>query len=207
MKTIIAFFISIFKPKSHTSYADLMHITVKALKEELILNAKIRLHTEDAYKALSNAKSLKEIMKYLTSNFTFVCSNRILTVNIIERYAPLFYEANIKANSYTMDGFLLVDYKHSAMCDGNTEAVCLGDSTARGFGHSQITAFGNSEITLHDHCVGASFDESIMNLQNNSTGNSYNWSKANLWDKAHVIRHNNSEVTLIGGGTYEIACD
>ena len=158
------------------------------IKEEILCRAKESKACVEQYKRALESQTLAELAQVIKDNFTWCCNNKVLDVEIIEKYKSEFATVEIYANESISSGYVVID--------GEVEKLS-GSAVAKMCGNATVTKMcDNSTVT--DMCGNAT----VTKMCGNST-------VTKMWDNSTVTKMlDNSTVTkMCGNATVTKMCD
>ena len=179
------------------------------IKEEILRRAKEAKACVGQYKRALESQTLQELAQVIKDNFTWCCNNKVLDVEIIEKYKSEFATVEIYANESISSGYVVIDGKVEQL-SGNAVAYMRDNSTVTKMcGNSTVTKMcGNSTVTkMWDNSTVTEMwgNSTVTEMWDNSTvtkmlGNS---TVTEMWDNSTVTKmFGNSTVTEMWDNSY-----
>ena len=145
------------------------------IKEEILCRAKKANACVEQYKRALESQTLQELAQVIKDNFTWCCRNKVLDVEIIEKYKSEFSAVEIYANESISSGYVVIDGKVEQlsgnalayMWDNATVAEMWGNATvAEMWGNATVTKMcDNSYISTYSYIECKINDNAIMRVR------------------------------------------
>ena len=98
------------------------------IKEEILRRAKESGACVEQYKRALEAQTLAELAQVIKDNFTWCCNNKVLDVEIIEKYKTEFASVDIYANESRSNGYVVIDSNVDYL-SGDATAILSDNAT------------------------------------------------------------------------------
>ena len=130
--------------------------TFEELKEDLLERAKKHHACQDGYRIGLNAKSKKDLLEAITSNWFWVFrTSKMIDANYLE---DNFSEEELsEAGIYTRK-------EHAS----NTRAFACGSATVEAYGSATVEAYGSATVEACDSATVKAYDSATVKAYDNS---------------------------------------
>ena len=125
----------------------------KELKEEILKRAKAIPACADEYEKAYKAETAAELMEVVKDNFFWVCNEKVLDGDLIDKYAEIFNENEIYHNVNISKGF----------------AIASDSATVRASDSATVEAWGSAYINCHSTIECKISEKSIICRWNTNT--------------------------------------
>ena len=160
--------------------------TFEELKEDLLERAKKHNACQDGYRMGLNAKSKKDLLEAITSNWFWVFrTSKMIDANYLE---DNFSEEELsEAGIYTRK-------EHAS----NTRAFACGSATVEAYGSATVKACGSATVKAYDSATVEAHDSATVEAHGSATVKAY--------DSATVEAYGSATVKAYGSATVK-ACN
>ena len=136
--------------------------TFEELKEDLLEWAKKHHACQDGYRMGLNAKSKKDLLEAITSNWFWVFrTSKMIDANYLE---DNFSEEELsEAGIYTRK-------EHAS----NTRAFACGSATVKAYGSATVKAYGSATVEAYDSATVEAYDSATVKAYDSATVKPYN---------------------------------
>lgn len=142
------------------------------IKAEILLRAKKSEACDTEYKRAEKAKDYSELIKVITDNFHFSCSNKIIDVPMLESIGKdICNENNLFFNVSTDKGYLIAD-----------------SATVEAWGSATVRAWGSATVKAWDSATVEASDSATVRASGSAYINSYNSIEHKISDKT-ILRY------------------
>ena len=130
--------------------------TFEELKEDLLERAKKHHACQDGYRIGLNAKSKKDLLEAITSNWFWVFrTSKMIDANYLE---DNFSEEELsEAGIYTRK-------EHAS----NTRAFACGSATVKAYGSATVEAYGSATVKAYDSATVKAYNSATVEAYDNS---------------------------------------
>ena len=155
--------------------------TFEELKEDLLERAKKHNACQDGYRMGLNAKSKKDLLEAITSNWFWVFrTSKMIDANYLE---DNFSEEELsEAGIYTRK-------EHAS----NTRAFACGSATVEAYGSATVKACGSATVKAYDSATVEAYDSATVKAYGSATVEAY--------DSATVKAYGSATVEACGSAT------
>ena len=157
--------------------------TFEELKEDLLERAKKHNACQDGYRMGLNAKSKKDLLEAITSNWFWVFrTSKMIDANYLE---DNFSEEELsEAGIYTRK-------EHAS----NTRAFACGSATVEAYGSATVEAYDSATVEAYDSATVKAYDSATVEAYGSATVKAY--------DSATVKAYGSATVKACGSATVE----
>ena len=178
------------------------------IKEEILCRAKESKACVEQYKRALESQTLAELAQVIKDNFTWCCNNKVLDVEIIEKYKSEFATVEIYANESISSGYVVIDGEVEKLSGSAVAKMCGNATVTKMCDNSTVTKMcGNATVTkMWDNSTVTKMcgNATVTKMCDNSTvtemcGNS---TVTEMWDNSTVTKMwDNSTVTKMCGNS------
>ena len=148
--------------------------TFEELKEDLLERAKKHNACQDGYRMGLNAKSKKDLLEAITSNWFWVFrTSKMIDANYLE---DNFSEEELsEAGIYTRK-------EHAS----NTRAFACGSATVKAYGSATVKACGSATVKAYDSATVKAYDSATVEAYDSATVKAYGSATVKAYGSATV---------------------
>ena len=156
--------------------------TFEELKEDLLERAKKHNACQDGYRMGLNAKSKKDLLEAITSNWFWVFrTSKMIDANYLE---DNFSEEELsEAGIYTRK-------EHAS----NTRAFACGSATVEAYGSATVEAYDSATVEAYDSATVKAYDSATVEAYGSATVKACGSATVEAYDSATVEAYDNSYV-------------
>ena len=164
--------------------------TFEELKEDLLERAKKHNACQDGYRMGLNAKSKKDLLEAITSNWFWVFrTSKMIDANYLE---DNFSEEELsEAGIYTRK-------EHAsntrAFACGSATVEAYGSATVKACGSATVKAYGSATVKAYDSATVEAHDSATVEAHGSATVKAYDSATVEAYGSATVKACNNSYV-------------
>ena len=168
--------------------------TFEELKEDLLERAKKHNACQDGYRMGLNAKSKKDLLEAITSNWFWVFrTSKMIDANYLE---DNFSEEELsEAGIYTRK-------EHAS----NTRAFACGSATVEAYGSATVEACDSATVEAYDSATVEACDSATVEACDSATVEAYGSATVKAYGSATVKAYGSATVKAYGSATVE-ACN
>ena len=172
------------------------------LKNEILRRAKKANACTVQYKRVYTADTLQELMQVVKDNFYWSCRNKVIDVELIDKYKDEFNAFDIWANVDVSTGYLLASDNATVTAYGNATVRAYGNATVYAYDNATVYASGNATVHAYDNATVYANGNSKMYAYDNATVYAYTNATVHAYTNATVYANDNAYVTSF----YTIKC-
>ena len=168
--------------------------TFEELKEDLLERAKKHNACQDGYRMGLNAKSKKDLLEAITSNWFWVFrTSKMIDANYLE---DNFSEEELsEAGIYTRK-------EHAS----NTRAFACGSATVEAYGSATVKACGSATVKAYGSATVKAYDSATVEAHDSATVEAHGSATVKAYDSATVEAYGSATVKAYGSATVK-ACN
>ena len=168
--------------------------TFEELKEDLLERAKKHNACQDGYRMGLNAKSKKDLLEAITSNWFWVFrTSKMIDANYLE---DNFSEEELsEAGIYTRK-------EHAS----NTRAFACGSATVEAYGSATVKACGSATVKACGSATVKAYDSATVEAHDSATVEAHGSATVKAYDSATVEAYGSATVKAYGSATVK-ACN
>ena len=168
--------------------------TFEELKEDLLERAKKHNACQDGYRMGLNAKSKKDFLEAITSNWFWVFrTSKMIDANYLE---DNFSEEELsEAGIYTRK-------EHAS----NTRAFACGSATVEAYGSATVKACGSATVKACGSATVEAYDSATVEAHDSATVEAHGSATVKAYDSATVEAYGSATVKAYGSATVK-ACN
>ena len=165
--------------------------TFEELKEDLLERAKKHNACQDGYRMGLNAKSKKDLLEAITSNWFWVFrTSKMIDANYLE---DNFSEEELsEAGIYTRK-------EHAS----NTRAFACGSATVEAYGSATVEAYDSATVEAYDSATVKAYDSATVEAYGSATVEAYDSATVKAYGSATVKACGSATVKACGSATVE----
>ena len=165
--------------------------TFEELKEDLLERAKKHNACQDGYRMGLNAKSKKDLLEAITSNWFWVFrTSKMIDANYLE---DNFSEEELsEAGIYTRK-------EHAS----NTRAFACGSATVEAYGSATVEAYDSATVEAYDSATVKAYDSATVEAYGSATVKAYDSATVKAYGSATVKACGSATVKACGSATVE----
>ena len=163
--------------------------TFEELKEDLLERAKKHNACQDGYRMGLNAKSKKDLLEAITSNWFWVFrTSKMIDANYLE---DNFSEEELsEAGIYTRK-------EHAS----NTRAFACGSATVEAYGSATVEAYDSATVEAYDSATVKAYDSATVEAYDSATVKAYDSATVEAYGSATVKAYDSATVKAYGSAT------
>ena len=163
--------------------------TFEELKEDLLERAKKHNACQDGYRMGLNAKSKKDLLEAITSNWFWVFrTSKMIDANYLE---DNFSEEELsEAGIYTRK-------EHAS----NTRAFACGSATVEAYGSATVEAYDSATVEAYDSATVKAYDSATVEAYGSATVKAYDSATVKAYGSATVKACGSATVKACGSAT------
>ena len=165
--------------------------TFEELKEDLLERAKKHNACQDGYRMGLNAKSKKDLLEAITSNWFWVFrTSKMIDANYLE---DNFSEEELsEAGIYTRK-------EHAS----NTRAFACGSATVKAYDSATVKACGSATVKAYDSATVEAYGSATVKAYDSATVKACGFATVKAYDSATVEACGSATVEACGSATVE----
>ena len=159
-------------------------------------------------KQIQKAETLADLIKEIRYNFVRYCYNKVLTIEIINRFHE-FNDNEIYADYNAVKGHVLLSTDADFAIVGSTEVVAINNAKVTAYNGVTVRAYNDAEVVSYGACVIAkeysyvnarsyshvdAYDNTDIDAYDNSCIVSYGETNIHAHDNVHIMLHNSDYV-------------
>ena len=163
--------------------------TFEELKEDLLERAKKHNACQDGYRMGLNAKSKKDLLEAITSNWFWVFrTSKMIDANYLE---DNFSEEELsEAGIYTRK-------EHAS----NTRAFACGSATVKAYDSATVEAYDSATVEAYGSATVKAYDSATVEAYDSATVKAYDSATVEACDSATVEAYGSATVKAYGSAT------